>query len=392
MAQLFTLSDDRAVTGFHVEQIPLPYVAQLVPPLLASIDPERFIESTNIIKERLLNLSRQPPADARAAARAVTGDDEDDYDPAAAFQEGEAEQVLNRLDQMPSEGLAGPGIAIGPFQLPSPPPMNEEEKEEYTKTAFLRVFDTLRDLDLEAKQRPAKKLEAAKSFTRLAPASHDRDGWITLMTRIATRSPFGLTVSEGTVKEENDDRNLIKGKDYDRSLAIRIREALLNYIMEDFRRRINVAIAWLNEEWYCDRLSHQQRQQDNANDTDLEHQTPTYTLYTLRLLDSLIPYLDTKDNKILIRFVSEIPALPPALFPRLAKIADDPERVNLVVQGLLYLVMFRPPVRELALDALEGLWRSNEDARKPAEKHLARWRPEVVKAGIEDGKKVKEES
>lgn len=95
---------------------------------------------------------------------------------------------------------------------------------------------------------------------------------------------------------------------------------------------------------------------------------------------------------MLIRLVSEIPSLPAELFTKLRKIADDPERVMLVVQALLYLVMFRPPVRELALDALETLWRENEDARKPSEKHLARWRPEVVAKGVEANGDVKMEA
>jgi symplekin len=54
--------------------------------------------------------------------------------------------------------------------------------------------------------------------------------------------------------------------------------------------------------------------------------------------------------------------------------------------------MFRPPAREAALDALEALWRENEDARKPAERHLAKWRPEVVEKGIEGNGEVKTEA
>jgi symplekin len=162
--------------------------------------------------------------------------------------------------------------------------------------------------------------------------------------------------------------------------------------MEDFRRRINVAIAWLNEEWYCERMHHKQALAAGKVDpTSTADKTPLYTSYVVRLLDSMTPYLDTKDNKVLIRFISEIPALPAALFPRLEKVADDPERVALVVQGLLYLVMLRPPVRDMALDAVERLWRNNEDARKSAGKVLVKWRPEVVQRGLEEGKEVKAE-
>lgn len=381
VAQLFTLSNDKAATSFHVEAIPYNIVAQLIVPLMQSVDQTRFDQAINIVKARYINLSKQAPLDAAAAARAAIGEDEDDYDPSMPL-DGDAEQVLNRLDQMPPEGFEGPGIAIGPFALPPPAPLDEREKDEYSKTAVTRVFGTLAEMDRDARQKGPKKQELAKGFNRPTAPSHDRDGWLALITRLATRSQFELQDgTEDNVKQENGDRSLAK-KGSNFSLSTGIREALLNYVMENFRARITVAISWLNEEWYCDRVLQKQKQDQNGS-TDSTQATPTYTSYTIRLLDSLIPYLDTKDNKVLIRLVSEIPSLPAELFPKLRKIADDPERINLVVQALLYLVMFRPPAREQALDALEALWRENEDARKPAERHLARWRPEVVEKGVE---------
>jgi symplekin len=300
---------------------------------------------------------------------------------------GDAEQVLNRLDQMPPEGFQGPGVAIGPFTLPPPAPLTDREKDEYSKTAVTRVFDTLAEMDRDVRQKGVKKQEVVKGFNRPAAPMHDRDGWLSLVTRLATRSQFDLQDGdEEPVKQENGDRTLAK-KGSNFSLSTGIRESLLNYVMENFRARITVAINWLNEEWYCDRILQKQKGAEGPTET-----TPTYNSYTIRLLDSMIPYLDTKDNKVLIRLVSEIPHLPAELFPKIRKIADDPERVNLVVQALLYLVMFRPPVRELALDALEALWRENEDARKPAERHLARWRPEVVEKGIDGAGEVKAEA
>jgi symplekin len=388
VAQLFTLSDDKAANGFHVTAIPYNIVTQLIPPLMQMIDQKQFDEAINIVKARYLNVSKQqPPPDASSAARAaIDDDDEDDYDPSMTMA-GDAEQVLNRLDQMPPEGFEGPGVAIGPFKLPPPEPLSDREKDEYSKTTVTRVFDTLAEMDRDARQKGVKKQELVKGFNRPAVPTHDRDGWLSLVTRLATRTQFDLQDGENEpVKQENGDRTLAK-KGNNFSLSTGIREALLNYVMENFRARITVAISWLNEEWYCDRILQKQKGAEGSTET-----TPTYNSYTLRLLDSMIPYLDTKDNKVLIRLVSEIPHLPAELFPKLRKIADDPERVNLVVQALLYLVMFRPPARESALDALEALWRENEDARKPAERHLARWRPEVVEKGIDGAGEVKAEA
>lgn len=43
-----------------------------------------------------------------------------------------------------------------------------------------------------------------------------------------------------------------------------------------------------------------------------------------------------------------------------------------------YLVMLKPPMREMGLDALEDLWRNYSDAKGAAAKVLTRWRPHVL--------------
>lgn len=40
--------------------------------------------------------------------------------------------------------------------------------------------------------------------------------------------------------------------------------------------------------------------------------------------------------------------------------------------------MFKPPVRELGLDALEDMWRNYSDAKNAAAKVLTKWRPHVL--------------
>lgn len=43
-----------------------------------------------------------------------------------------------------------------------------------------------------------------------------------------------------------------------------------------------------------------------------------------------------------------------------------------------YLILFRPPVREICIDALEDLWRNFNEAKPSAGKLLAKWRPHVL--------------
>ena len=52
-------------------------------------------------------------------------------------------------------------------------------------------------------------------------------------------------------------------------------------------------------------------------------------------MDFIIPYLDAKD-KLLIRFLSEIPAVDEPILERVKGLARDPERVVLAVSAIQY--------------------------------------------------------
>ncbi|KAK4560691.1 hypothetical protein LTR86_005269 [Recurvomyces mirabilis] len=391
--QLFTLNPDPSAAGFHVEAIPLHTVNQLVLPLLGSIDPARLHAAVTAVQRRFLEYKQRPPHTALESARAVAGDEDEDYDPMAEVtMTGDRAQVINRLDQAPPQGQMQEG-PIQPIVLEPGPPLSEQEKERYGKIAMTRVFSTLADLDREAKAKPGKKLDDAKGFNRLAAAGvgQDREGWIMLLTRLATRTTFSLD-GDQDIKQENQDRSLVKnGKAY--TIADGIRQTLLTYVMDDFRRRIDVAITWLNEEWFCDRLAYQHQNPSVETKPSMSAgDLPHYTQYVLSTLDTLITYLDTKDGKTLIRFLSEIPEIDGRVLDRVGKLADDPERIQMCSQALLYLIMLRKPARELAIEKAVELWRGNVDAKGAMGKILTRWRPDVLKEEQEEkGGEVKAE-
>jgi symplekin len=124
-----------------------------------------------------------------------------------------------------------------------------------------------------------------------------------------------------------------------------IRELLYNYVLEDWRRRIEVAVAWLCEEWYNDQVTKR-----SGADAPLH-----YEKWSLRLVDGFLSYLTAQD-KMLTRFLAEIPELSRALLMRLKSLCGDPTTVQLALTSLLYLVMMRPPVREIALDTVAAIW------------------------------------
>jgi symplekin len=199
-----------------------------------------------------------------------------------------------------------------------------------------------------------------------------------MMTRLATRAPAGLDeVFKHVQGEADSDQAMVKSEiapDTDRpSLAIQIRQILYMYIVDNFRPRLNVAISWLNEEWYADKL--------HAEIDDRYENLPNYYSWTTKLLDNLLPYLDVKDSKLLIRFMSEIPAINGDILDRVKSLARDPERVSMCMVALQYLLMFRPPIRSLVIETVASLWRDSDfsEAKSAASKVLSKWKPEVLK-------------
>ncbi|KAK4997930.1 hypothetical protein LTR66_002740 [Elasticomyces elasticus] len=323
--QLFTITGEAGVTNFDVQAIPIDIVAKILVPLLAVIDVPKMNNAINAVRARYLSLGRRAPVDAlqaEQAANGVRGGPSSPYD--SGYSTEDAEQVFNRLDNAPPDDSAlvkPPEVALGPFRMPPPPPLSEEEIEEYSKTAVRRVFGTLTVLDERTAAKPHRL-----GLNRLAASNYDRDGWLTVLTRLATRASAGLDNS--VVKSERGSRALPCCS----SLSDRIRDALYLYVIADFRRRIDVAISWLSEEWFNDRIQLKQAEIDGTGGTKPPVQT--YEKWVLKVMDGiLVPYLDAKD-KVLIRFLSEIPGVNTDILLRVKKLARDPERVGLAVTAL----------------------------------------------------------
>lgn len=235
--------------------------------------------------------------------------------------------ALQQADAMSAEaaGLPPDLVSLGPVVLPQPPPMSDTQAVEVGRGAVGRVFGMLASTG--AAPKPAKgKSQQQLGFARLAGSTFDRDAWVILLTRLATRAPAGLGVED----------NQTGGADVQTrrpNIADSIRETLYRYILEDFRSRLSIGITWLNEEWYNDRI----QMKFSGSQHDPESVPLHYERWVLRLLDGLLPYLDARDIKLFIRFLSEVPEVSVPITQRVASLAKDPERVNLCVQALLYV-------------------------------------------------------
>ncbi|KAF2739125.1 hypothetical protein EJ04DRAFT_508857 [Polyplosphaeria fusca] len=340
--------------------------------LLTSVDRARFETALNAVRGRYLTLSKTAPL---AANTVVAVDDEDEYEP--DFEPEDAEQLVNRLDNAPPDNLLQeriPSAPLAPYKLPDAPPLTDQEVLKYGEMTIQRIFGML-----NASEEYSMKAKAAKGgFNRLAASSYDRDSWVTILSRLATRATAGLDDPDEGIKSEQGSFAR-KG-----SFAISdlIREYLHRYIMYDWRKRIDAAVSWLNEEWLSDKVQSMSLGM-NGNGSVNGHATAAsplkgnYFRCALKLLDSILPFVEGTD-KVMLRFMSEIPELNRELLRRLVKMAEDPERVGLSIMVLKYLYMVKPPARELCVELLAEMWRTNDRARGPAAKELAKWKPEVL--------------
>ena len=373
-AQLYTLSNDEGAIGFHAETLPLNIVAQLVHALVAGIDSPKLTQALNAVSLRYLELEQKAVSQRSNAVNNADDDEDDMYSPEEFGDDGQQRR------QSQSEATS---VNLGPFQLPPSPPLTEEQRDDYSSQALERVFDTLGRFDKDGKKN--KRLAGESGFNRISSAGQDRNGWITLLTRLATRPVFDLDDPE-TIKEEPSDNMALTKKIPPTSFPAKLREAFHKYVSDDYRHRIDIAITWLNEEWYTDTLLARQ----HPSSTHLAA-LPNYTASLSGLLNNMALFIDKQDLKILIRFLSEIPALPEKVYSWLLRLADDPERVQIVLGALQYLVLFRPPARPKALDCAVTLWKENPDAKKAGEKLLRAWRPAVLDDAADEVKPKTEE-
>ena len=386
IAQLFTLTQDPAIQQFDVKYLPLELIDFTIPLLLKSVPHEQLEEACNAVRSRFNHITKAslptPVPDLPMAG--PTGiDDEDEYDP--DFDLG-ADSAATTTEKGLEEFLQ-PAIELGAFKLPKPPPLTGTELSIVSAQSVDHVFGVISTL--EGVAAPARQ---QLGLNRHAASANDRDAWITILVRLATRTPSSIDEYDASAEDadpdKSDDESSIVKSDSDDSeaptVANRIRHRLFMYILDDFRRHLNVAISWLNEEWYCDQMA--------AKSKENKGHTPNYDRWSLRLLDRLLPYLDARDKNILIRFLSEIPAINKDLLQSVASLARDPERLSMLILAMQYLIMMRPPVRQIVLDTLEDVWREGDAQVKGAVgKVLAKWRPQVLQSG-QDVIMKKEES
>ena len=423
LADVFALTTSPQLRLFNASHVPLELVAKISVSTLARLDPQFLQRAITGIRDRLASL------DAAAATSAINpntvpldvepsanDEDDDDYEPDFTAAE-DAEQIMNKLDSegtMATDAAAAVALArvdasslgLGAFKLPTAPALSTEQAVKVGQATVLRVFGMMQGSEEASAPVPVAAAGARKTgkagLNRVAATTYDKDAWITILTRLATRSVSGLEDVDSDEDEDGDDndeededdemeegeeagdkKTLVKREPGSGSrpgarpeLNDKIRELLFRYVLEDFRKRIDIAIYWLCEEWYNSALSGS----GTGSGPGSKGRTTAYDTWAVKVLDGFVPYLHAQDKKVLTRFLSGIPALNPALMQRVKGLCRDPSMVLVALTALLYQLKMRPPARELTLDTMQDIYLEFDDARTMTAKYLASYRPEFVAA------------
>lgn len=380
-AQLFTLVENPEFQQFDVSLLSEDIVSALSSALMQHIDSKSLDEAVEEVQLRLQRIQDMAKASAAASA-----DEDDDYDPEAlSGAEGPTDRTLEQM----GEPLLQPTLELGPFELPKPDPLTDMELAMLSEQSIAHVFETA----LIAEQNNGL-VKAKLGVNRLAGSANDKDSWLTLMIRLATRAPAGLN----TLAALNNEADQLQQPDTYESLESltvpnRIRRQLFDYILDDWKHRLALGITWLTEEWYADKIQAVGMTNGSVATTKPNPATSHYDYWATRLLETLIPRFDKDDHRILIRFLSEIPAINRNILAQVKTLTRDPATVDICKKALQYLYLMRPPVRELVIDTMEDIYKEGDDEVKNTVGQLIqKWRPGFMDPKAEQTRKEAEET
>lgn len=191
----------------------------------------------------------------------------------------------------------------GPFQMPEPVQLDHAIRSKHLENYmtnllqhpdYVRKSNTLVPLNRE--------LGAQKTIGKI----WDKDAWTATITRLVTRG-----IEHDAVRKSENEVEVPQFADL-------FRARILAYVSQSFRERMDFCTVWLNEEWYSASLNE-----------ETTSKTPTsYMVWTNRVLDTILPYLEAKD-RIFMRFLSDLPELDLTMIKKLRTLCVDPDRALL---------------------------------------------------------------
>lgn len=379
---LYTLNDPNdKLNGFDFSTVPPQTCARVVVNALQKASVSRLTKALEIVSERYKDALTQAPIEvkqekidplfangANAAVITVKKESTNEYD--NDYEDDDDE------DDYDDEEREDPSFSLAP-----PKELSFNDKKTHISIIIDNFFKLAKINNIDANtsngmKKPEIKLEQSddsinKDLTDVAIKSFNKDTWVLLLTRLATRGMRTVAEEDGIVDKVPDDQNK-------EDMGAMIRDAIFKYFIENIHERVDVVIEWLNEEWFSEQTFQQNRKQqkDNANGTKIlasQVSTPVYYKWANKVLDSMINYLEPNDKRIFLRLLSDLPMLNEEMLQKIKSLCFDPGRSSIGFLALQFLSMYRPPVKAICVKILQELSESDqEDVKEEAKRKLSR--------------------
>ncbi|WBW75418.1 mRNA cleavage and polyadenylation specificity factor complex subunit Pta1 [Schizosaccharomyces osmophilus] len=350
------------LASFDVTAIPVEVVTEIVLACLRQLDNDYFHQQINMLRERVRSLSEP---ETLGLDQEVDEEEDDDYEP----PEVDVQTINASVEREAArfEGVTPSVVNTDTYELPTSETLSPMAVLEYFHSSLSRLFDYSSQFE--------RTIVSSSNLQNLTLENvdntvWDKHHWSILLPRLCTR---GLNNYQPANPDEQQGESSF-------TLSSFVRGQLFTYIASNWRACTNLTLNWLSEEWYNDRLM---KENEKNEESSVKWEGPQYERWALRIIDSVLPYLEMKD-KVFMIFLSELPELTDAMIEKVKFICLDPDKSKLGFMTLQYLIKFRLPARNQCLDLLQKMWWENEDVRKSAQTLLERWRPGFVKSASEE--------
>ncbi|PIS49333.1 hypothetical protein CJI97_005506 [Candidozyma auris] len=360
---LYGLTDVNSdLNNFDLSTLPQHILVSMALTALQRADVKRLAAALEIVSSRYSEVVKGM---SQVKSEAATGDDEEDDDDAA--------------ENFTSETT---------YTVPPPKSLSFQEKKEHVKMIVDNFFGlSEKNGDSQEIVKKQDNGSVSKELTKVAVKTWNRDSWLLLLTRLATRGMY-------TIDGDESSRDVAQNE----QLSDIIRQALFDYFLANIHERVDTTIEWLNEEWYSEKVTNEEKLRDEIREKwqqkyesdpnsvdDMERKieqevastpvdTPRYNKWCQKVLDAMIPFLEPTDRKIFLRMISDLPYLNEKMLSGVKSLCADPARSKLGFLALQFLVMYRPPIKEACFNVLRELQSSDqEDLKEEASKLLTKY-------------------
>lgn len=315
------LSKNSPLLQFDVKKIPLDVASNIAIDSLADINLQLLQNSLNIVRARydnFLSTPRQIQQDPRSLQQIVSTPSSGVSQVATPLEKMQQSNVEPADDDYQSDDDLGLQPSSS-FSLPSPTKFTSPERISNINQIATRMIS----YDKLSAPEPSS-VASKKSLNRVAINSWNKDTWIILISRLLARGLEVISVEgKSSVVEE---------------MKTNIRDKIFDYVMTNFREKIDIIIEWLNEEWFG-AFNYNRSISSAKEGEDPEKFFPSddsaYFQYTAKILDNITPFLTKSDRPQFLRLLSDLPALDKKIVLRLKSLCADPERRDLGLGSLL---------------------------------------------------------